>query len=128
MNKRTTMEQLLENTRMQLSSSPNSLGYVKLNKVILPIIRNVMPSVIAQQIVGVQPMTGPFGLTRPMIPRPGAWCSKGMWVMFERKLEPWQRDILNEWCEENVDTYLYDEECYFFDTADDALMFWLRFG
>ena len=32
-----------------------------LNKVLLPLIRNVMPSFMAQQIIGVQPMTGPVG-------------------------------------------------------------------
>jgi len=32
-----------------------------LNKVMLPLIRRVMPSVIANELVGVQPMTGPVG-------------------------------------------------------------------
>lgn len=32
-----------------------------LNKVILPVIRRVMPSVIANELVGVQPLTGPVG-------------------------------------------------------------------
>src|SRR5690606_30631558 len=32
-----------------------------LNKVILPVIRRVMPTVIANEIIGVQPMTGPVG-------------------------------------------------------------------
>jgi hypothetical protein len=32
-----------------------------LNRVILPVIRRVMPTVIANEIVGVQPMTGPVG-------------------------------------------------------------------
>lgn len=31
----------------------------KYDKVILPIIRRVMPSIIAQDIIGVSPMTGP---------------------------------------------------------------------
>lgn len=30
-----------------------------LNKVILPIVRRVMPNIIAQDIIGVQPMTAP---------------------------------------------------------------------
>lgn len=30
-------------------------------KVVLPIIRNMMPSIIAQHLVGVQPMTAPTG-------------------------------------------------------------------
>jgi len=32
-----------------------------LNRVILPVIRRVMPTVIANELVGVQPMTGPVG-------------------------------------------------------------------
>jgi len=32
-----------------------------LNKVILPVIRRVMPTVIANELIGVQPMTGPVG-------------------------------------------------------------------
>jgi hypothetical protein len=30
-------------------------------KVLLPIIRRVMPNVLAQQLIGVQPMAGPVG-------------------------------------------------------------------
>lgn len=32
-----------------------------LNRVILPVIRRVMPSIIANEIISVQPMTGPAG-------------------------------------------------------------------
>jgi hypothetical protein len=34
---------------------------INLNKVILPVIRQVMPNLIANQIIGVQPMNGPVG-------------------------------------------------------------------
>jgi hypothetical protein len=54
----------LENTRKYLAESATagatSAGNVAtLNRVILPVIRRVMPTVIANEIVGVQPMTGP---------------------------------------------------------------------
>jgi hypothetical protein len=54
----------LENTRRHLAESATagatSAGNVAtLNRVILPVIRRVMPTVIANEIVGVQPMTGP---------------------------------------------------------------------
>jgi hypothetical protein len=60
------MESVLENTKSYLSESANSgttmAGNVaSLNKVILPVIRRVMPTVIANELVGVQPMTGPVG-------------------------------------------------------------------
>ncbi len=62
--KRTTMAAVLENTRKHLSENASagatSAGNVAtLNRVILPVIRRVMPTVIANEIVGVQPMTGP---------------------------------------------------------------------
>src|SRR5210317_416786 len=65
-NKRSVMAATLENTRKYLSESATagatSAGNVAtLNKVILPVIRRVMPTVIANEIVGVQPMTGPVG-------------------------------------------------------------------
>lgn len=65
-NKKTVMEATLENTRKYLSESATagatSAGNVAtLNRVILPVIRRVMPTVIANEIVGVQPMTGPVG-------------------------------------------------------------------
>ena len=56
----------LENTRKYLSETATagstSAGNVAtLNRVILPVIRRVMPTVIANELVGVQPMTGPVG-------------------------------------------------------------------
>jgi hypothetical protein len=68
-----TMDQVLDNTKRELnkmsgilfeSSTPGgtSAGNIAtLNKVILPVIRRVMPTVIANEIIGVQPMTGPVG-------------------------------------------------------------------
>ena len=65
-NKKSVMAATLENTRKYLSESATagatSAGNVStLNRVILPVIRRVMPTVIANELVGVQPMTGPVG-------------------------------------------------------------------
>ena len=62
--RRTSMSVMLENTRKHLTETATSgataVGNVAtLNRVILPVIRRVMPTVIANEIVGVQPMTGP---------------------------------------------------------------------
>ena len=64
--KRSTMAVTLENTRKYLAESATagatSAGNVAtLNRVILPVIRRVMPTVIANELVGVQPLTGPVG-------------------------------------------------------------------
>ena len=65
-NKKAVMATTLENTKQYLSESATagatSAGNVAtLNRVILPVIRRVMPTVIANELVGVQPMTGPVG-------------------------------------------------------------------
>jgi len=62
--KRSSMSVILENTRNHLAESATSgataAGNVAtLNRVILPVIRRVMPTVIANELVGVQPMSGP---------------------------------------------------------------------
>jgi len=64
--KKSVMATTLENTRKYLvesaSAGATTAGNVAtLNRVILPVIRRVMPTVIANEIVGVQPLTGPVG-------------------------------------------------------------------
>ena len=64
--RRSTMGVILENTRKHLAEnatagSTSSGNVATLNRVILPVIRRVMPTVIANELVGVQPMTGPVG-------------------------------------------------------------------
>ena len=65
-NRKSVMGVTLENTRKYLAETAtagaSSAGNVAtLNRVILPVIRRVMPTVIANELVGVQPMTGPVG-------------------------------------------------------------------
>ena len=66
-NRKTVMEAVLDNQRKVMlresaTAGATSAGNIAtLNKVILPIIRRVMPTVIANEIIGVQPMTGPVG-------------------------------------------------------------------
>jgi hypothetical protein len=65
-NRKKTLDIVLENTKRALSESATagatSAGNVAtLNRVILPVIRRVLPTVIANELVGVQPMTGPVG-------------------------------------------------------------------
>ena len=64
--KRDVMSSVLENTKVALNENATAgatqAGNIAtLNKVILPVIRRVMPTVIANEIIGVQPMTGPVG-------------------------------------------------------------------
>jgi len=62
--KRKNMGVVLENTKRYITENATagataSGDVAVLNKVILPVIRRVMPTVIANEIVGVQPMAGP---------------------------------------------------------------------
>lgn len=64
--RRDSLGVVLENTRKHLTESATAgataAGNIAtLNKVMLPLIRRVMPTVIANEILGVQPMTGPVG-------------------------------------------------------------------
>lgn len=65
-NKKKMMETVLENTRRELkllenatAGATSAASIATLNRVILPVIRRVMPTVIANEIIGVQPMTSP---------------------------------------------------------------------
>jgi len=65
-NRKASMNVCLENTRRYLAEAAtagatSSGNVATLNRVILPVIRRVMPTVIANEIIGVQPMTGPVG-------------------------------------------------------------------
>jgi hypothetical protein len=64
--KQRMMETIFDNTRRELkllesatAGATNAASIATLNKVIMPVIRRVMPTVIANEIIGVQPMTGP---------------------------------------------------------------------
>ncbi|VOH56239.1 majorcapsid protein [Pseudomonas phage vB_PaeM_MIJ3] len=64
--RKSTMDAVMENTKRFLvenaSAGATQAGNIAtINKVMLPLIRRVMPSVIANEIMGVQPMTGPVG-------------------------------------------------------------------
>ena len=65
--RRESLGVVLENTRKQQLRETATAGgtgagnIATLNKVMLPLIRRVMPTVIANEILGVQPMTGPVG-------------------------------------------------------------------
>ena len=65
-NRKSSLDVVLENTKRHLSEaatagSTGAGSVATLNKVMLPLIRRVMPSVIANELVGVQPMSGPVG-------------------------------------------------------------------
>ena len=81
--KRGVMGLLLENTRRSLmeahtTGATNSTQIAQLNKVILPVMRRVMPTVIANEIVGVQPMAGPIAQIHTMRVHYGEGVSGGV--------------------------------------------------
>ena len=92
-NKKVVMESVLENTKSYLSESAAAgstmAGNVaSLNKVILPVIRRVMPTVIANELVGVQPMTGPVGQIHTLRVRYGQTASAAGVTAGDEALSP----------------------------------------
>jgi len=63
---------LLENQKNQLLAETAAAGAVSANdiagfrKILIPMIRRIIPGTIATELVGVQPMTGPVGLVYTM--------------------------------------------------------------
>jgi len=56
------MAQLLENTAQMINEVTTSSDIAGYNKILIPMVRRVAPALIANDIIGVQPMTGPTGL------------------------------------------------------------------
>ncbi len=124
MNKRDQMEQLLANTRAALSSAPTSNNYVTLNKVILPVIRRVMPKLIAEDIIGVQPMTA------PAMVRAEELLLDDLCVVFNRFIWGDEQKEIDEWCEANLVGPVSindDKKTYRFTNQVDAVLFWLNY-
>ena len=57
-----TVAQLLENTAQMISEVSTASDVAGYNKILIPMVRRVAPALIANEILGVQPMTGPTGL------------------------------------------------------------------
>ena len=93
--RKSVMAITLENTRRHLAESATagatSAGNVAtLNRVILPVIRRVMPTVIANELVGVQPMTGPVGQIHTLRVRYSDTSSGAGIVAGEEALSPFK--------------------------------------
>ena len=70
--RRNITETVLENARRAVLTEHASMGATTasnvaiINKVMMPLIKRVMPTVMAHELVGVQPLTGPSGLITTM--------------------------------------------------------------
>jgi hypothetical protein len=113
-------------------------------QILIPMIRQVYPSLIAQQILGVQPMTGPTGeifTMRTMYDldsikfRKKYKFSRAKWYMMDFDIKYYIE--VKEWCAEQFGKHdrcpdawsrwwhRYESTIYFRD-EDDAIMFKLR--
>lgn len=92
--RQSNLDILLENNRRALlresaTAGATSAGNIAtLTKVILPILRRVMPTVIANEIVGVQPMVGPVAQIQTLRVRYGD--NYGGVIAGEEALSPWK--------------------------------------
>lgn len=70
--RRAITESVLENARREILKEHATLGATQasnvaiINKVMMPLIKRVMPTVMAHELVGVQPLSGPSGLITTM--------------------------------------------------------------
>lgn len=124
--------------------------------VLLPMIRRVMPNIIAQSIIGVQPMTGPAGSIFSM--RPYGWPGRVLFTkdhyrhflrVYNRrkyhhpdyitglgysKMRLSRRDHLANnaevWCRDNLKTgsYVYDRGDFWFAYERDYTLFVLKWS
>lgn len=142
--KKKTMEQLLENTRnITREMFENTVHQSQPDlKVILPVIRNIMPDIIAEEILGVQSMT-----RQPMtIGEIDHACSKWYWVkpdydpgeIFEydgtrrrvAEIEAWIEETCGprgSWHDPNCRWWASDRK-YIFKNEEDRTMFVLRWS
>ena len=97
-------------------------------KILIPLIRQVMPQVVAQQIIGVQPMTSSSGSIFSQRMR---FSSK----VYNRKYWPHQYRIsvrnmteAERWCWDNFRGRYWhsDYEQFVFKRSEDAVLFALR--
>ena len=70
--KRAITETVLENSRREIlrehatAGATNAANVAIINKVMMPLIKRVMPTVMTHELVGVQPLTGPSGTITTM--------------------------------------------------------------
>lgn len=112
-----------------------------MSNVIIPIIRNIYPSLIAQQIIGVQPMTGSYESLFDLIfeyhvhPR---YKFSRKWYIGEVK-SIIDKTVVLEWCEnffgshpKNPDAwcrwYRYSTSKFYFRDEKDYTLFLLRWS
>lgn len=136
-------------------ASVSSAAMQNLNNVILPIMRRVMPNVIANSIIGVQPMSGPIGMIYSMRARyvyvkNKIQLSKQHYRKFlrlyDRRQFTYHDDILKAgyfWCNVNDETdivewcnsmfgqygYIHDSVNlrFYFENINDQTAFKMRF-
>jgi Major capsid protein Gp23 len=70
-------------------------------KILIPMIRKTLPSMIANDIVGIQPMTGPSGSIFSMKPN-----YSGVNAQDVPGYDDWLRRTLRTDCQESVDIYI----------------------
>jgi hypothetical protein len=118
-----------------------------MNKVLLPMIRQVWPTILAQQIIGVQPMTGPVGeiftLRTKYMPKPKYNFSRAKWYEADRALSSdWSFLKYNreqyQWCVEQFGPTPEEPDAwcrwyvigsrYRFRDEQDYIMFTLRWS
>lgn len=112
---RKTMETLLQNTRDALANSSSTAP--ALNSVLLPVIKRVMPNIIAQDIISVQPMGSVY-------PYYNAWSKVGIHIPTDHWVYNVRSQEIRTWIEEQP-AYMwkfYDIDVYNLDLPASVIL------
>lgn len=111
-NKRETMAKLLENTRKQLAADPTAHA-----PILLPVIRNALSSIIADEICSVQPMSSPY--------------NKDEWP-YQADMTMRYKDIIamHNWCRDtlNEGEWIFTVQFFAFNTEQAYAWFMLKWS
>ena len=111
------MKKCIDNLLAESSAGTTTSNISTLNRVILPVIRRVMPTLVADSIIGVQPMSSPF--------HKNEWPYQIDLVMkFKDLLE------ITEWCRTNLNSeeYISKVQYFAFNTETAYAWFILRWA
>ena len=112
------MKECIDKSLAESSAGTTTAGNIAtLNRVILPIIRRVMPTLFANSIIGVQPMSSPF--------HKNEWPYQIDLVMKFKDLPE-----IREWCRTNLncEEYISNAQYFAFNTETAYAWFILRWA
>jgi hypothetical protein len=105
------MKKCIDKLLAESSAGTTTSNISTLNRVILPVIRRVMPTLVADSIIGVQPMSSPF--------HKNEWPYQIDLVMKFKDLTE-----IREWCRTNLNSEEYISNAHYFAFNTETAYAW----